>query len=70
MKKFIITITKRDSSTTYASVECYQIKDTILVIEQHNKKIIIPLRTIEDVIIEKIGTENTPNGEFAGGDQN
>lgn len=70
MKSFTIEVTKKDSSTTYTKIDHYQIKDNLLtMVRSENKKIIIPLRQVEEIDVEKFETINT-NGEFAGGDQN
>ena len=72
MKNFIITVTRKDKSTTYSPVAKYNIADGCLVLEKllPFQKIIIPLRNVEDVTVDTIEINDTPNGEFAGGDKN
>ena len=65
-----MTVTKRDSSTTYKKISRYRIKDNILTMERgDNNEIIIPLHSVVEIDVEKIEKKDQPNGEFCGGDR-
>ena len=71
MKTFTMTVTKKDSSTTYTKIDRYIVKDDLLtMIQGVNRTFIIPLNNVIEIDVEKIETKDIPNGEFAGGDDN
>lgn len=66
-----MTVTKKDSSTTYTKIDRYIVKDDLLtMIQGVNRTFIIPLNNVIEIDVEKIETKDIPNGELTGGEKN